>query len=194
MHLWRALSSNAPFPGTTRASSTLGRRPAARYLVAADRARRPLWSLVTAGDRHSREPGVRSCRCECVSPGCYGYTVEQTAGNDDLRMDFVGDKREWVASIPWWRISMLGGTLTLTDAAVSFTPLASLGRTRRYALEDVKDVSVAADRPPRLRLTMFNDRSLNLIILPARNLPVWTRDASARDQAVAAINERLMRK
>jgi hypothetical protein len=109
-------------------------------------------------------------------------------------MDFVGDKREWVASIPWWRISMLGGTLTLTDAAVSFTPLASLGRTRRYALEDVKDVSVAADRPPRLRLTMFNDRSLNLIILPARNLPVWTRDASARDQAVAAINERLMRK
>lgn len=103
----------------------------------------------------------------------------------------VGDRREWVASIPWWRISMLGGTLALTDEAVVFTPLTGLGRTRRYALEDVADVSVAADRPPRLRLTTVSRQSLILMVLSARNVPVWTRDASARDQAVAAINERL---
>ena len=101
---------------------------------------------------------------------------------------------EWVASISWWRISMLGGTLALTDEAVSFTPLAGLGRTRRYALADIKKISVAADRPPRLRLTTSSDHSLVLMVLPARNTPVWTRDASARDQAVAAINERLSRK
>lgn len=106
----------------------------------------------------------------------------------------MGDKREWVASIPWWRFSMLGGTLALTDEAVTFTPLAGLGRTRQFALKDVKEVSVAADRPPRLRLTTFKDESLDLMVVPARNVPVWTRDASARDQAVAAINEQLTRK
>ena len=105
----------------------------------------------------------------------------------------MGDEREWVASIPWWRISMLGGTLALTDAAVSFTPLMGLGRTRRYAWQDIKAASVAADRPPRLRLTMTDDRSLTLIVLPARNVPVWTRDTSARDQALAAINAQLER-
>jgi hypothetical protein len=112
-----------------------------------------------------------------------------------VRTDNVtGSSHEWVASIPWWRISMLGGTLALTNEAVSFTPLLGLGRTRRYSLADVKQVSVEADRPPRLRLTTSSGQSLVLMVLAARNVPVWTRDASARDQAVAAINERLSRR
>lgn len=103
----------------------------------------------------------------------------------------TGDRREWVASIPWGRFSMLGGTLTLTDDAVTFAPLGGLGRIRRFPLEDIADVSGTADRPPRLRLTTAGGRSLALMVLPARNAPVWTRDTSARDQAVAAIKARL---
>ena len=105
----------------------------------------------------------------------------------------VGRKYEWVASIPWWRISMFGGTLALTDEAVTFAPLAGLGRTRRFAFEDVARVSAAADRPPRLRVTTVDGRSMVLMVLPTRNAPVWTRDTSARDHAVAAINEWLAR-
>ncbi|UQU61792.1 hypothetical protein COUCH_22400 [Couchioplanes caeruleus] len=82
----------------------------------------------------------------------------------------------------------------MTDEAVTFTPLLGLGRTRRFALDDVAEVCVTADRPPRLRLTTFTDQSLDLMVLSARDVAVWTRDASARDQAVEAINERLARK
>ena len=103
----------------------------------------------------------------------------------------AGSRREWLASIPWWRFSMLGGTLALTDEAVTFTPLLGFGRTRRFALEDFEEVSATADRPPRLRLTTSTGQSLDLMVVSARDVAMWTRDASARDQAVAAINERL---
>jgi hypothetical protein len=100
-------------------------------------------------------------------------------------------KREWVASIPWGRISMLGGTLALTDEAVTFTPLGALGRERRFPLNDVEGVSPVADRPPRLRVTTAGGKSLVLMVLPSRGTPVWTRDTSARDQAVEVISGRL---
>jgi hypothetical protein len=89
---------------------------------------------------------------------------------------------------------MLGGTLALADEAVTFAPLAGFGRTRRFALEDVEEISVVADRPPRLRITTIGGKSMTLLVLPSRNTPVWTRDTSARDQAVTEIKGRLARK
>ena len=101
------------------------------------------------------------------------------------------ETREWVASIPWWRVSMLGGTLALTSTALTFTPLAGLGRTRRFALEDVEEVSATAEKPPRMRITTIGGGSLTLIVVPTRNTPIWTTDTSSRDQAVLLINESL---
>jgi hypothetical protein len=109
----------------------------------------------------------------------------------------VSAEFEWVASIPLssgrsiaGRFAMLGGTLALTDDEVTFTPLAGLGRTRRFALSDIRSVEAFADRPPRLRLTTMQGRSLVLMVVPHRNSAVWSRDSAARDQAIAAITER----
>lgn len=109
----------------------------------------------------------------------------------------MGHQQQWVASIPLssgmsfaGRISMLGGTLTLTDDEVVFTPLLGLGRTRRFALGDIQQLEALADRPPRLRVTATKGRSLVLMVLPSRNTPVWSHDSSARDEAVAAVNDR----
>jgi hypothetical protein len=91
------------------------------------------------------------------------------------------------------RISMFGGTLVLTHEDVAFIPLFRLGPTRRFALAKIDSVSADADRPPRLRITVRNRKSLVLLVLPQRTAPVWSLDNSARDEAVAAINERLPR-
>jgi hypothetical protein len=106
----------------------------------------------------------------------------------------------WVASIPLsprnslaGRFSMLGGTLALTDEGVTFTPLGGIGRSRWFALRDIRSVEAVADRPPRLRLTSKQGRSIVLMVFSERNTPVWSRDNAARDQAVSAIAERLPR-
>jgi hypothetical protein len=107
---------------------------------------------------------------------------------------------EWMASIPLssgksmaGRFSMLGGTLALTDDAVTFTPLAGLGRTRRFALSDIRTLEAAGDRPPRLRLTPVQGRPFVLMVFADRNTAVWSRDSAAPDHAIAAITERLTR-
>jgi len=112
----------------------------------------------------------------------------------------MGDEYEWVASRPLsrgrsiaGRFAMFGGTLALTDDEVRFTPLSGLGRTRRIALGDIRSVDAAADRPPRLRITTTDGRSLVLMVLPRRTAAVWSRDNSARDRAIAAITDRLTR-
>lgn len=123
------------------------------------------------------------------TPGDHRLFGRDTAVSDDV---------EWVASIPLssggsiaGRFSMLGGTLALTDEAVTFTPLAGLGRVRRFALIDIRNVEAVADRPPRLRLTTIQGRSLVLMVFPHRYTAVWSRDSGARDQAIAAITDRL---
>ncbi|GAA3449588.1 hypothetical protein [Dactylosporangium matsuzakiense] len=105
---------------------------------------------------------------------------------------------EWPASIPFssgrsiaGRISMLGGTLALTRDEVTFTPLTGLGRTRRFLLDDIRSVKAVDDRPPRLRITAVDGRSLVLMVSWNRYTPVWSRDSAARDRAIAAITERL---
>jgi hypothetical protein len=125
-----------------------------------------------------------------------GYTAD-----DDrfFEMDaMVSAEREWVASIPLssgrsiaGRFSMLGGTLALSSENVTFTPLAGFGRIRRFALSDIRSVDTVADRPPRLRVTTMDGRSLVLMVFPRRGTAVGSRDTAARDQAVAAINDRL---
>jgi hypothetical protein len=111
-------------------------------------------------------------------------------------MDRTGEPRrtEWVAGIPFssgtsfaGRLSKLGGTLLLTNDSVVFKPLARMGRTRTWSLESLEAVSAFAERPPRLRLTSRDAEPLILMVLPRRATPVWSHDASARDDAVAAI-------
>lgn len=102
---------------------------------------------------------------------------------------------QWVASIPLssgtsWagRVSMFGGTLTLTDRELVFRPLMMFGGRRRFQLTQIESVSAVADRPPRLRIVASDGRSLVLLVAASRATPVWSRDTSARDAAVAAIN------
>ncbi|MEH0938881.1 hypothetical protein [Micromonospora psammae] len=104
----------------------------------------------------------------------------------------------WVASLPFssgtslaGRLSMLGGTLALTDEDVTFTPLAGLGRVRRIALTDIESVTAYADRPARLRIATKRNRAVVLMVAPTRKTAVWSQDTSARDDAIAAINARL---
>jgi hypothetical protein len=105
---------------------------------------------------------------------------------------------EWVASLPFssgtslaGRISMLGGTLALTDEEVTFTPLAGLGRIRRFALADIERVTAYANKPPRLRIAPKRGRAVVLMVFPSRTTTVWSQDTSARDEAIATINARL---
>ena len=103
-------------------------------------------------------------------------------------------RTEWVAAIPFssgtsfaGRLSKLGGTLVLTNDSVVFKPLAHIGRTRIRSLQNLEAVSQFAEKPPRLRLTSTDAKPLTLTVLPRRLTPVWSNDASARDDAVAAI-------
>ena len=105
----------------------------------------------------------------------------------------------WPASLPFssgislaGRLSMLGGTLALTDSEVTFTPLMGLGRIRRFALADFDNVVAYADKPPRLRIALKQGRVAVLMVLASPTEAVWTSDMSARDEAVAAINARLV--
>ena len=107
-------------------------------------------------------------------------------------------KSTWAASLPLssgtsfaGRLSMLGGTLTLADEAITFTPLAGLGRVRRFALADVDSAVAHADRPPRLRLVLRNGKAVVFMVLPGPATAAWSRDTSARDEAIAAINAAL---
>ncbi|BCJ75906.1 hypothetical protein ACFQY4_17530 [Catellatospora bangladeshensis] len=105
---------------------------------------------------------------------------------------------EWVASLPFssgtsfaGRLAMLGGTLALTEQDLTFTPLIGLGRIRRFALADIESVAVHADKPPRLRIALKRGSAVVLMVTSSRATPVWSQDASARDEAIMAINARL---
>jgi hypothetical protein len=105
---------------------------------------------------------------------------------------------EWVAAIPVssgnsfaGRLSALGGTLVLTDDSVVFKPLFRLGIVRRRRLADLEAASPFAEKPARLRLTSRKAKPMVLMVLPHRITPMWSEDASARDDAVAAINAAL---
>jgi hypothetical protein len=101
---------------------------------------------------------------------------------------------EWVAGIPFssgtsfaGRLSRLGGTLLLTEDTLVFKPLGGMGRTRTWRLINLEAVNAFADNPPRLRLTSTDAKPVILMVLPRRATPVWSHDASARDDAVAVI-------
>ncbi len=89
------------------------------------------------------------------------------------------------------RFSTMGGTLVLTDDSVVFKPLFRLGIVRRRMLADLEAASPSAEKPPRLRLTSRQAKPLVLMVLPHRITPMWSEDASARDDAAAAINAAL---
>ncbi len=111
-------------------------------------------------------------------------------------MDANGGLRqtEWVAGIPFsagasfaGRLSRLGGTLVLMEDTVVFKPLGGMGRTRTWRLRNLEAVNAFADNPPRLQLTSTDAKPVILMVLPRRATPMWSHDASARDDAVAVI-------
>lgn len=89
------------------------------------------------------------------------------------------------------RLSKVGGTLVLTGDAVMFKPVGGLGQARSFPLTDIHEVSAYADRPPRLRVSTRDGRALVLMVLASRAASMWSKDTSARDDAVAKINARL---
>lgn len=102
--------------------------------------------------------------------------------------------KAWVAALPFssggsvlGRLSKVGGTLSLNEGAVTFTPLWRLGRTRRIALRDIAGVTPLGDRPPRLRIELVRGEPVVFMVLPRRSATVQSRDVSARDDAVASI-------
>jgi hypothetical protein len=84
-------------------------------------------------------------------------------------------------------MSLVGGTLVLTDDALVFKPLAHLGRRKEIALADIENVGSDGDKPPRLRVSVAGRKPLVFLTLPKRGTPVWSADASARDDAIEAI-------
>jgi hypothetical protein len=105
-----------------------------------------------------------------------------------------GAPKEWVAALPFssgtslaGRLSKLGGTLSLIDDEVVFTPLWGLGRTRRIPLREIDGVTASGDRPPRLRIRLTRGKPVVLLVLPKRSASIRSDDASARDNAVATI-------
>jgi len=89
------------------------------------------------------------------------------------------------------RIARVGGVLVLGTDAVTFRPWAGIGRTRRYPLDSIVAVERFAERPPRLRLGLDDGRAA-VFIVPATMLsPFWSRNATARDEAVGEIDARL---
>ena len=76
----------------------------------------------------------------------------------------------------------------LDEAAVSFVALGDTAPLHTYPLERITAVTAFADRPPRLMLEVDGEKKPVVYgVLPHRRAPNWTRDASARDDAVAAI-------
>lgn len=109
-----------------------------------------------------------------------------------------GRNDEWVAALPFsaanslfGRLSIVGGTLTLTTDLVIFTPLLGLGRTQRFPLREIDKVAAFADNPPRLKIRFRTRRPLVLMVAPTRTTTIFTQDSSARDEAVASISQRL---
>ncbi|MCW2983528.1 MAG: hypothetical protein JWR63_1098 [Conexibacter sp.] len=103
--------------------------------------------------------------------------------------------REWIAGIPFsrgssffGRLSLVGGTLVLTDEAVLFRPLVGLGRAKEIPLSDIDDVSGYLDGSPRLQILARGCKPLVLGVVPTRTTTFWSSDTSARDDAVAAIS------
>ncbi|OZM71992.1 hypothetical protein CFN78_17815 [Amycolatopsis antarctica] len=101
----------------------------------------------------------------------------------------------WVAGLPYsqrrtlpGRLCRLGGTLRLEDEELVFEPIGGIGRTRRLPLRQIVAVRAFADSPPRLSIETADGRGLVLMIAANRLTPVWTRDTSTRDRAVAAIS------
>jgi hypothetical protein len=110
----------------------------------------------------------------------------------------MAEVRQWIASVPmsskrsfWGRMAKLGGTMELTADEVVFTPLLGLGRVRRWRLRDIAGISPDGRRPPRLRMTFSNGKSAAFIVVPRRSSTALTRDGSARDEAIAAVRQRI---
>lgn len=119
-------------------------------------------------------------------------------------------ERSWVAGVPWsqsdsfrGRLSKYGGNLVLTNKRVLFDPLKVvtpkrgsptgfglefLGGKRAFPLEEIASVERFSTKgPPRLKLTLDEGDEVILGVLKGRTATIWTKDTSARDEAIAMI-------
>ena len=107
-------------------------------------------------------------------------------------------RQEWIAALPFssgdslaGRLSKLGGTLVLSDETLVFKPLGRLGRRKEIRLADIEAVDAFAEKPARLRVSPKNANPMVFAVIPTRGTPAWSDDASARDDAIAAIRSAL---
>ena len=110
----------------------------------------------------------------------------------------MAERREWFAGLPWssrdsllGRMSKVGGTLVLTDEALAFQPLMKLGSRQELPLSEIAEVDAFAEKPARLQITRKRGKPIVYAVIPSRSTPAWSDDASARDDAVAAIRAAL---
>src|SRR5687768_6541281 len=118
----------------------------------------------------------------------------EPAGGGRLECMPSVERTKWVAGLPFsssrslaGRLSMVGGTLHLTNDAVTFEPLAGPGRRRTVALNEIEAIDAYADKPPRLRITLRDGKPLVFIVLANRSSSIRSTDTSARDAALEAI-------
>jgi len=91
------------------------------------------------------------------------------------------------------RLSKQGGNLLLTDEGVGFVELGDTKPLRLIPFDEIEEVSAYANKPPRLRITLRTGKPLVMMVGRSRWMTARSEDTSARDEAVAAIRERVAR-
>lgn len=119
-------------------------------------------------------------------------------------------EQAWVAGVPWTqadnfrgRLSKFGGNLVLTNRRLLFEPLTApkvggglkghdllfLEGMKAFDFAEIVSVEPFSTKgPPRLKLALANGEEVVLAVMRKRTATAWSKDASARDEAVAAIS------
>jgi hypothetical protein len=125
------------------------------------------------------------------------YLLLRYVSESGLRSVRAGEQA-WLASVPFaastslfGRIARIGGVVVLGPDALTFRPWGRVGRTRRYPLDSIVAVEKFADRPPRLRLGLDDGRAAVFAVFATSRSTIWSRDTTARDEALGEIGSRL---
>jgi hypothetical protein len=118
-------------------------------------------------------------------------------------------QHSWVAGVPMsqqdnfrGRLSKYGGKLILTNRRLLFEPLKVVTPTggggfglefltagKAFELGEITGVEPFSSKAPaRLKLTLSGGGEVVLGVLKSRTATIWSKDTSARDEAVGAIS------
>lgn len=138
---------------------------------------------------------------------------EDAAGDTTLRMHELQSgeaiQHSWVAGVPMsqkdnfrGRLSKYGGKLVLTNRRLLFEPLKVvtpnagggfglefLTAGKAFELGEIANVEPFSTKgPARLKLRLTGGDEVVLGVLKSRTATIWSKDTSARDEAVDAIS------